>query len=122
MVERAYTRGTTMKSTEVTRARAIPVTRRRPSHDKTREATKSAQEAAMPIAAQLISLKLPVATCLPVVQPCCVLPIEAPSTIFLKAKAVYANQLNEGDTDWLFQRARVFVSLKSFTQEKGAGM
>lgn len=118
MVERAYTRGTTMKSTEVTRARAIPVTRRRPSHDKTREATKSAQEAAMPVAAPPISLKLPVAICLPVVQPCCVLPIEAPSTIFLKAKAVYANQLTEGDTDWWLQRARVLRLLKKLHTRK----
>jgi hypothetical protein len=38
--------------------------------------------------------------------------------IFLKAKAVYANQLTEGDTDWWLQRARVLRLLKKLHTRK----
>ena len=58
---------------------------------------------------------------LPVIQPCCVSPVEMRPTSLSEPKAVYANQLKEDDTDWWLQRARILRHTKKLRARKMRG-
>ena len=64
---------------------------------------------------------LPVATRLPVLQPCCVPPVEMRPIPLPKPKVVHANELKEDDTDWWIQRARMLRISKKLRSRKRRG-
>ena len=77
--------------------------------------------AATTFTSSLTHLMLPVATRIPVIQPCCVPPVEMRPTSLPKPKVVYANQLKEDDTVWWLQRARMLRISKKLRSRKRRG-
>ena len=69
----------------------------------------------------LTHLTLPVATRLPVIQPCCVPPVEMRPISLPKPKVVHSSQLKEDDTDWWLQRARMLRISKKLRSRKRRG-
>ena len=106
---------------KITAARATTVTRNISVHGKVKAATKVVQMAATTFTSPLTHLMLPVATRIPVIQPCCVPPVEMRTTSFPKPKVVYANQLKEDDTVWWLQRARMLRISKKLRSRKRRG-
>ena len=106
---------------KTTAARATTVTRKINAQGKANAAIKVAQTASTFFKSPLTHLMLPVATRLPVIQPCCVPPVEMRPIPPSKPKVVYASQLREDDTDWWLQRARMTRISKQLRSRKRRG-